>query len=75
MLKLNSPRPSTPDMHKKLLQRTATRAGEFDFPSPSSVDVSLNRDEGHGGYRDASPELVRISPLVTRPPKQKPSSE
>lgn len=65
MLKLNSPRPNTPDTHKKMFQRT--KPDDFEFPSPSSHDANPNRDP--------SPELVRISPLVTRPPKQKPSSE
>ncbi|CAO1363912.1 unnamed protein product [Diamesa tonsa] len=61
MLKLNSPRPNTPDMHKKLL------------------DTSTNRDieavEHRHGDREASPELARISALITRPPKQKQSKK
>lgn len=47
--------------------RLQRRNEDFDFPSPSSHDTSLNREP--------SPELVRISPLVTRPPKAKPASE
>lgn len=44
------------------LRTQKTKNEEFDFPSPSSLDAA---------NRDPSPELVRISPLVTRPPKPK----
>lgn len=51
------------------------RNEDFEFSSPNQ---DMHREELHitsGGARDPSPELVRISPLVTRPPKIKPSSE
>lgn len=47
------------------LQRN--RNDDLAFPSQSSHELSINRDP--------SPELMRISALVTRPPKQKMSSE
>ena len=81
MLKLNSPRPNTPDTQKKtwaelkwlrenfnfVFDSFQRKADDFEFPSPSSHEATTNRDP--------SPELVRISPLVTRPPKPKPTSK
>lgn len=56
------------------------RNEDFEFPSPnqevhlSGISGAATRDDV-SYTRDPSPELVRISPLVTRPPKQKPSSK
>jgi hypothetical protein len=54
----------------RLLHRA--RNEEFDFSSPRQDNEAQT-----SGYhaRDPSPELVRISPLVTRPPKVKQSSK
>ncbi|CAH1707853.1 unnamed protein product [Chironomus riparius] len=71
MLKLNSPRPNTPDTHKKtIIQRS--RNEDFEFPSPHQDTSHRGLSPHLSGYaRDPSPELARISPLVTRPPKIK----
>ncbi|XP_070500472.1 transcription initiation factor TFIID subunit 3 isoform X3 [Chironomus tepperi] len=71
MLKLNSPRPNTPDTHKKTsMQRS--RNEDFEFPSPHQETSHRGSSPHLSGYaRDPSPELARISPLVTRPPKIK----
>lgn len=66
----------------KLLTFRLQKSRHDEFPSPSSygsLDTSTNRDieavEHRHGDREASPELARISALITRPPKQKQSSE
>jgi hypothetical protein len=57
------------------------RNEDFEFPSPhqevhlSGISAAAVTRDDSGYTRDPSPELVRISPLVTRPPKQKPSSK
>jgi len=53
-----------------------SRNEDFEFPSPHQ-DTSHRGSSPHlSGYgRDPSPELARISPLVTRPPKIKHASK
>lgn len=68
------------ETHRKIISLLhRARNDEFEFPSPHQEThlIGTARDDAHGsGFtRDPSPELVRISPLVTRPPKQKPSSK
>lgn len=59
---------------------------DYEFSSPSSsqtygsLDTNIMKEDHSesGGFsreREASPELAKISALITRPPKQKPSSE
>lgn len=43
--------------------------------SPSSFGASLSKINSYSAKREPSPELARISALITRPPKQKSSSK
>ncbi|XP_037039069.1 transcription initiation factor TFIID subunit 3-like isoform X2 [Bradysia coprophila] len=62
-----SPRPDTPDSHRKITIKPIRRehTSEMDIDDNSSVQQDSDRS------REASPELARFSALVTRPPKQK----
>lgn len=57
------------------LSSVKTKRDEFSSPSSSHTLDSLHMGTSdHLREREASPEMMKISALVTRPPKQKPSS-
>ncbi|XP_037040276.1 transcription initiation factor TFIID subunit 3-like [Bradysia coprophila] len=61
-----SPRPDTPDSHRKITIKPIRweHTSEMDIDDNSSVQQDSDRS------REASPELTRFSALVTRTPKQ-----
>uniref|UniRef100_A0A336LPH4 CSON010140 protein n=1 Tax=Culicoides sonorensis TaxID=179676 RepID=A0A336LPH4_CULSO len=65
----DSSRPNTPDIQKKMtIKSTFTKKKESEM-SASPLHMTISTREP----RDSSPELAKISALVTHPPKQKSS--
>jgi hypothetical protein len=69
----------SPIQKKKSFRISKVKKDDYEFSSPSSshtdVNVKLDDQMMLGKDREVSPELAKIAPLITRPPKQKPSSE